>query len=179
MSLPRSTTASAKSSTASSYYGIMGMHPSSVNGVGGGLSGTINGTNWKKSTIKYLTNPWMVAKEKLQNSTSHLNFNLKNKSGQCNYLTHYQRERVNLLYINLYKHLNFLILTQVMQLITRIRSQTLEYLLMETTTKSNPPIEMEDKYEISMDYRTTKGSKNYMVRLMYFYISDSHSFIHQ
>ena len=83
MSLPRSTTASAKSSTASSYYGIMGMHPSSVNGVGGGLSGTINGTNWKKSTIKYLTNPWMVAKEKLQNSTSHLNFNLKNKSGDC------------------------------------------------------------------------------------------------
>ena len=83
MSLPRSTTASAKSSTASSYYGIMGMHPSSVNGVGGGLSGTINGSNWKKSTIKYLTNPWMVAKEKLQNSTSHLNFNLKNKSGEA------------------------------------------------------------------------------------------------
>merc|ERR1719150_1085323 len=40
MSLPRSTASSAKSSTASTYYGIMGMHPSSVNG-GGGLSGTI------------------------------------------------------------------------------------------------------------------------------------------
>ena len=78
MSLPRSTTASAKSSTASSYYGIMGMHPSSVNGVGGGLSGTIN---WKKNSIKYLTSPWKIAKEKIQNSTNHLNFNLKNKSG--------------------------------------------------------------------------------------------------
>ena len=82
MSLPRSTTASAKSSTASSYYGIMGMHPNSANGVGGGLSGTINGSRWKKNTIKYLTNPWIAAKEQLQKSTSHLNFNLKNKSGK-------------------------------------------------------------------------------------------------
>ena len=81
MSLPRSTTASAKSSTASSYYGIMGMHPSSINGGGGGLSGTINGKTWKKNTIKYLTNPWIAAKEKIQSSTSHLNFNLKNKAG--------------------------------------------------------------------------------------------------
>ena len=81
MSLPRSTTNSAKSSVASSYYGIMGMNPSS-DGVGGGLSGTINGMSWKKNTIKYMTNPWKVAKEKIQSSTSHLNFNLKNKSSK-------------------------------------------------------------------------------------------------
>ena len=80
MSLPRSTASSAKSSTASTYYGIMGMHPSSING-GGGLSGTINGINWKKNTIKYLTNPWIAAKEKIQNSASQLNFSGKNKSG--------------------------------------------------------------------------------------------------
>ena len=63
MSLPRSTTASAKSSTASTYYGIMGMHPSSVTDGGGGLSGTINGSRWKKNTIKNMTNLWLVVKE--------------------------------------------------------------------------------------------------------------------
>ena len=86
MSLPRSTTSSAKSSTASTCYGIMGMHPASVMDGGGGFSRTINGSNWRKSTIKYLTNPWVAAKEKIQNSTQNLNFNLKHKSGVYLYL---------------------------------------------------------------------------------------------
>ena len=51
--------------------------------------------------------------------------------------------------------------------IIQILSLTLEYLSMETTTKSNPLIEMEDKCEILMDYRTMRESKNYMVRLRY------------
>ena len=127
MSLPRCTTASAKSSTASSYYGIMGMHPSSVNGVGGGLSGTINGTNWKKSTIKYLTNPWMVAKEKLQNSTSHLNFNLKNKSGKNVSFFNNQNcmDELKSRAMNLFEFMNFV---QETQQIIQTRSLTLEYL---------------------------------------------------